>query len=52
MKDEICRVGGVLNIRINQYLIQSAKNSHGRNLGDLEAKRNATREAKGKSKRQ
>ena len=44
MKDEICRVGGVLNIRINQYLIQSVKNSHGRNLGDLEAKRNATRE--------
>ena len=38
MKDEICRVGGVLNIPINQYLIQSVKNSHGRYLADLEAK--------------
>ena len=38
MKDEICRVGGVLNIPINQYLIQSVKNSHGRYLTDLEAK--------------
>ena len=38
VKDEIIRVGGVLNIPINQYLIQSVKNSHGRYLADLEAK--------------
>ena len=38
MKDEICCVGGVLNIPINQYLTQSVKNSHGRYLAELEAK--------------
>ena len=38
MKDEICHVGGVLNIPINQYLIQSVKDSYGRYLADLEAK--------------
>ena len=39
VKDEICCVGGVLNIAINQYLTQSVKNSHGRYLAELEAKR-------------
>ena len=38
VKDKICHIGGVLNIPINQYLIQSVKNSHGRYLADLEAK--------------
>ena len=35
MKDEICRVGGVLNIPIDHYSIQSVKNLHGRYLADL-----------------
>ena len=38
MKDKICRVGRVLNIPINQYLMQSVNNSHGRYLADFEAK--------------
>ena len=50
MKDEICRVGGVLNIPINQYLIQSVKNSHGRYLADLEAKHVLQEKEKQKAK--
>ena len=50
MKDEICHLGGVLNIPINQYLIQSSKNSHGRYLADLEAKRVLQEKEKEKAK--
>ena len=51
MKDEICHVGGVLNTPINQYLIESVKNSHGRYLADLEAKCLLEEKEKEKSKR-
>ena len=50
MKDEICRVGGVLNVPINQCLIKSVKNSHGRYLADLEAKRVLQEKEKEKAK--
>ena len=50
MKDEICRVDGVLNIPINQYLMQSLKNSYGRYLADFEAKRVLQEKEKEKAK--
>ena len=50
MKDEICRADGVLNIPINQYLMQSLKNSHGRYLAGLEAKRVLQEKEKEKAK--
>ena len=50
MKDEICRVGDVVNIPINQCLIESVKNSHGRYLADLEAKRVLQEKEKEKAK--
>ena len=50
MKDEICCAGGVMNIPIKQYLIQSVKNSHGRYLADLEAKRMLQEKEKEKAK--
>ena len=50
VKDEIIRVGGVLNIPINQYLIQSVKSSHGRYIADLEAKRVLQEKEKEKAK--
>ena len=50
MKDEICCIGGVLNIPINQHLIQPVQNSRGRYLADLEAKRVLQEKEKEKAK--
>ena len=39
VKDEICRVGGIMKFPINRELLSSVKGAHGRYVADLEAER-------------
>ena len=39
VKDEVCRVGGIMKFPINRELLSSVKGAHGRYVADLEAER-------------
>ena len=39
VKDENCRVGGIMKFPINRELLSSVKGAHGRYVADLEAER-------------
>ena len=51
VKDEICRVGGIMKFKINTELLSSVKDAHGRYVADLEAETENLEKRKNTKKR-